>query len=96
MNLRFSLSSLLVAAIALTTGCADRVERAYQDCLAKVEAGAAESRSETQAVGTDISKAVGDIARSAGATACGAMRDACRRDEDGPICAAAMESLRHD
>lgn len=96
MTVRLLLASGLLAVAGLSGGCADRVERAYQDCLAKAQAGAEQARTDTQAVGADIAGTIGDIARSAGATACGAMRDACRRDEDGPICAAAMASLRHD
>lgn len=97
MNARHAaLLTTVAIAVAATSGCADRVERAYQDCMAKVEQGAADSRTDTQPAGAAIADAMGDFARTAGTAACGAMRDTCRTNEDGPVCAAAMASLRSE
>lgn len=88
---------LAPAALALTltvlSGCADPVERAYQDCLERIEEGLAKAQAEAEGPGADMAKAMADMARSAGAATCGAMREACRVDQNGPLCKAAMEGL---
>jgi len=67
---RLALPIALAAALGVVWGCADRVERAYRDCLAKIEVGGTESRSRDRRTdGGAIAGTVSDNTRSAGTAA---------------------------
>lgn len=78
---------LSCVAVALA-GCSDPIDRAYDECIERIEAGIAEAERE---LGTPAMSA---LARTAGESGCHAMRDACRADPDGLMCKAALDSLR--
>lgn len=86
-GLLFAGLSCVAAALA---GCSDPIDRAYDDCMERVEAGIAEAERE---LGGDNAAAMGAFARTAGESGCRAMRDACRADPDSPMCKAALDSF---
>lgn len=83
--------------LLLLTACGgDPIERAYDNCVARLEAQLADAEKEAAAQDNKPAQMVVQTAveagRKMGMAACEGMRDSCREDPEGAICKAAIKT----
>lgn len=87
---------LLAIAIALTGCFKDPGQRAYENCLSKLEAQLAETEAgiaaEESAPARMIAQTALEGARKIGEAACQGIKDSCESDPEGAICRAAIKT----
>jgi len=90
---------LLAMAVMVTAGCMkDPGQRAYENCLAKLEAQLEQTEegiaAEDNAAARMIAQTMLESARSIGTAACDGIKNSCEGDPEGPICRAAIKTYQ--
>lgn len=87
---------LATAAIALCGCMKDPGQRAYENCVAKLEAQLEQTEegiaAEDNAAARMIAQTALEGARAIGSAACNGIKSSCEGDPEGPICRAAIKT----